>query len=150
MHEKWSKKKKSCYRGTVKILLALSEMPGYWNHDRTISLINYFLDREGIFKKGDNNQYVNRDIFTNSFPSGWYANLWEVLYSLSKMGYGYDERLSRAWDLLESRLDEEGRMKLDWTPTRCIWKVGKKGLNSDWLTFYVLLARKYRERGKYH
>jgi hypothetical protein len=51
MHEKKSKKKKSCIRGTTKALLAFSELPEYWNHTRCISLINYFLDREGIYQR---------------------------------------------------------------------------------------------------
>jgi hypothetical protein len=146
MHEKKTKKKKSCIRGAVKVLLALSELPEYWNHNRCISLINYFLDREGIYQRKDNSKFVNKDIIANSFPTGWYTNLWEILFSLSKIGYGQNEKLKRAWDLLDSRLDVEGRMKLDWTPTKCIWKTGKKDEKNEWLTFYVLLAKKYREK----
>jgi hypothetical protein len=146
LHEKKTKKKISCIRGTTKILLAFSELPEYWNHSRCISLVNYFLDREGIYQRKDHNKFVNKDISTNSFPTGWYTNLWEILYSLSKIGYGRDDRLKRAWDLLESKLDVDGRMKLDWTPTKCIWKIGKKDENNMWLTFYVLLAKKYREK----
>ncbi len=150
MHEKKTKKKKSCYRGTVKVLLAFSELPEYWSHDRCVSMINYFLDREGIFQRNDTSRYVNKDIFANSFPSGWYANLWEVLYSLSKMGYANDSRLKRAWDLLDSKLDADGRMNLDWTPTKCIWKIGKEDVSNEWLTFYVLLAKKFREKTLTH
>jgi hypothetical protein len=146
MHEKKSKKKKSCIRGTVKVLLALSELPEYWNHNRCISLINYFLDREVIYQRKDNSKFVNKDIFANSFPTGWYTNLWEILFSLSKIGYGQNEKLSRAWDLLDSRLDVDGKMKLEWTPTKCMWKIGKKDENNEWLTFYVLLAKKYRDK----
>jgi hypothetical protein len=146
MHEKRSKKKKSCVRGTTKVLLAFSELPEYWNHTRCISLINYYLDREGIYQRKDNTRFVNKDIFANSFPSGWYTNNWEILYSLSKMGYGQDIRLKRAWDLLDSKSDADGKIKLDWTPTRCIWKIGSKGQPNEWLTFYVLLARKFRDR----
>ena len=143
IHEKKTKKKKSCIRGATKALLAFSELPEYWNHCRCISLINYFLDREAVYKRTDKSKFVNKDIFANSFPSGWYTNLWEILYSLSKIGYGQDIKLKRAWDLLESKLDVDGRMKLDWTPTKCIWKIGKKDENNEWLTFYVLLAKKY-------
>ena len=34
MHEKKTKKKKSCFRGTTKVLLAFSELPEYWNVPR--------------------------------------------------------------------------------------------------------------------
>jgi len=147
MHEKKTKKKKSCIRGATKALLAFSELPEYWNHSRCISLISYFLDREGIYQSKDNSKFVNKDIFVDSFPTGWYTNLWEILFSLSKLGYGQNEKLKKAWDLLDSRLDEDGRMNLGWTPTSCRWKIGKKGENNEWLTFYVHLARKYREIG---
>ena len=149
MHEKKTKKKKSCIRGATKVLLAFTELPEYWNHNRCISLINYFLDREAVYQRTDKSKFVNKDIFANSFPSGWYTNLWEILYSLSKIGYGQDVKLKRAWDLLNSKLDVDGRMKLDWTPTRCIWKIGKKDENNEWLTFYVLLAKKYAGQGMF-
>jgi hypothetical protein len=143
MHEKKSNKKKSCIRGTAKVLLAFSELPEYWNNNRCISLISYFLDREAVYQRKDKGKFVNKDIFVNSFPTGWYTNLWEILYSLSKIGYGQDIKLKRAWNLLDGKLDVDGRMKLDWTPTKCIWKIGKKDENNEWLTFYVLLAKKY-------
>jgi hypothetical protein len=60
------------------------------------------------------------------------------------MGYGNDERLRAAWDILESGADEVGRYRLDWTPTECPWKVGKIGEMNKWVSFYVLLARKYQ------
>jgi hypothetical protein len=27
-----------------------------------------------------------------------------------------------------------------------MWKIGKKDENNEWLTFYVLLAKKYRDK----
>ncbi len=80
-----------------------------------------------------------------SFPIIWRANTWEVLYALSKMGYGADERLALAWSVLEGKADEMGRYVLDWTPTECTWKVGRKGEPNPWITYYVLLAKQYRE-----
>ncbi len=144
MHEKRSRRKKSCIRGAAKVLMAFSELPEYWDHPRCLSLVGYFMDREGIFTMKDRSRYVNKDILSNSFPVIWRTNLWEILYSLSKMGYGNDPHLDRAWALLHSMQDEKGRLKLDWTPSQAPWKVGKRGEYSRWLTFYALLAEKYR------
>jgi hypothetical protein len=143
MHEKKSKKKKSCIRGTTKVLLAFSELPEYWEHPRCKSLIKYYLDREGIYKSKDKESFINHDIELTSFPITWRANLWEILFSLSKMGYGKDIRLIRAWNLLDSKIDIDGRIKLDWTPGQCLWKVGKREEYNEWLTFYVHLAKKH-------
>jgi hypothetical protein len=78
-----------------------------------------------------------------SFPITWRANHWEVLYALSKMGYGRDESLQAAWTELEKKADPTGRFYMDWTPTQCPWKVGKRGEVNKWITFYVEVARKH-------
>jgi hypothetical protein len=135
---------KSCIRGAVKCLLAFAELPEYWEHPRCRQLVEYFLNRGGIYRSQNHDIFVNDDMKRHAFPIIWRANIWEILYALSKMGYGNDERLNSAWNELESRADETGRYKLDWTPTECPWKVGERGEVNKWITFYVLLAEKYR------
>ncbi len=145
VHEKVrGKRPKSCIRGSVKALLAFSELPEYWNHGRCKALADYFLNREGIYCAHDREQPVNRDMEGNSFPVTWGANVWEILYALSRMGYGGDVRLKRAWETMEGRADDSGRYSLDWTPAQCPWKVGKRGEPNKWVTLYCLLAKKYR------
>jgi hypothetical protein len=135
---------KSCIRGSVKCLLAFAELPEYWDHPRALQLVEYFLNRGGIFRSTQPAILVNDDMQRFSFPIIWRANLWEILYALSKMGYGNDERLQSAWRAMETRADESGRYHLDWTPTECPWKVGKRGEVNKWITFYALLSEKYR------
>ncbi len=146
MHEKPKRKPpKSCVRGAVKALLAFSELPEYWQHERCLRLVDYFLNRNGIFRNNDHTRFVNDDMKSDSFPIIWRANLWEILYALSKMGYGRDKRLKDAWDVMESRKDSAGRYALAWTPAQCPWKVGKVGEPNKWVTLYCLLAEKYRQ-----
>jgi hypothetical protein len=133
---------KSCIRGSVKVLLAFSEFPVYWGHPRCKQLVDYFLRRGGIFQSAHPGIPVNRDVQQLSFPITWRANAYEVLYALSKMGYGRDERLRAAWTALENNTDTDGRYCLDWTPTQCPWKVGKRGETNKWITFYVEVAKK--------
>ncbi|OGN91937.1 MAG: hypothetical protein A2Y88_15325 [Chloroflexi bacterium RBG_13_48_10] len=135
---------KSCIRGAVKCLLAFAELPEYWDHPRCRQLVEYFLNRGGIYRSKNHDIFVNDDMKRHAFPIIWRANLWEILYALSKMGYGNDERLISAWNELESRADDTGRYKLDWTPAECPWKVGERSEVNKWITFYVLLAEKYR------
>ncbi len=143
MHEKRSKKKKSCIRGSAKVLLALSDLPEYWEHPRCIELVDYFLSRNGIYNSSGN-ELVNRDMWTFSFPFTWGTNSWEILLALSKMGFGKDKKLDKAWKVIEGKRMKNGFFPLDSTPTQSPWKVGKKGDANPWVTFYVLLAKKYK------
>jgi len=135
---------KSCIRGSVKALLAFSELPDLWDHPRCKQLVNYFLDRGGIFQSAHSGIPVNKDMQCLSFPITWRANTYEVLYALSKMGHGRDEKLRAAWTALENNSDPAGRYCLDWTPTQCPWTVGKRGEANKWITFYVEAAKKNR------
>jgi hypothetical protein len=143
MHEKKSKKKKSCIRGGAKVLLAFSELPEYWEHPRCKQLIDYFLKRNGVFNS-NLTEFINRDMNVFSFPITWGTNSWEILLALSKMGYGKDERLADAWKLLEKKRLKKGFYPLDSTPAQSPWKIGKRGEANPWVTFYVLLALKYK------
>lgn len=150
LHEKENRKpEKSCVRGSAKALLAFLEMPEYWKNERCLQLVEYFLNRYGIYKNNNHNMFVNKDMMSQSFPIIWRTNVWEILYALSKMGYGKDPRLEKAWDVLAATKDSSGRVRLDWTPTQCPWKVGKTGEPNEWLTFYTLLAEKYRGDSTY-
>lgn len=146
MHEGKYKTKpvKSCFRGAVKVLLAFAELPEVWAHPRCLELVDYFLRRGGVFRSREPGTPVNADVDRISFPITWRANTWEVLYALSKMGYGQDSRLDAAWERLEARADAHGRYPMDWTPTQCPWKVGRRGDPNPWVTFYVLQAESLR------
>jgi hypothetical protein len=146
MHEGKRKTVKSCIRGSVKALLAFAEFPDYWDHPRCKQLADYFLRRGGIYKSAHPGIPVNQDMQRLSFPITWGANEYEVLYALSKMEHGNDERLRTAWADLENKADPAGRFYLDWTPTQCPWKVGKRSEVNKWITFYVVAARKYKTR----
>jgi hypothetical protein len=150
MHEGKYKTKsvKSCIRGSVKVLLAFSHLPEYWCHARIQKLVHYFLSRDGIFKRTNLTALVNKDMERVSFPITWRANVFEILLALSRMGYGTDRRLQRAWNLLDVRRDTEGRYPLDWTPRQSPWKVGKRNKPNKWVTFYAYLAHKFKDRSQ--
>jgi hypothetical protein len=61
------------------------------------------------------------------------------------MGYGNDERLNTAWNLLEKKKHANGRYPLEKTPSQSPWKVGEVGQENKWITFYAYLAKKYRQ-----
>jgi hypothetical protein len=124
-------------------LLAFSMLPEYRNHPRCLHLIDYFLSRNGLYKKNDRTVFVSKDMESDSFPIVWRTNVWEVLYALSKLGCGKDPRMADAWRVMDSRADAQGRYALDWTPPLSPWKVGKTGQPNKWVTLYCMLAKKY-------
>lgn len=135
---------KSCIRGSVKTLLAFSELPEYWDHPRCLDLVDYFFRRESLFRTSDLESPVNHDVTLTSFPMTWRASLIEIVYALSKMGYGTRMELDRAWKLLEKKIDSHGKYTLDWTPLQALFKPGKKDRPNKWITFYALLSLKYK------
>lgn len=148
MHIKKYKTKlpKSCIRGSAKALTAFSLVQDLYEHERVKKLLEYFLDRNAIYKSKDLNQFVNKDVIRFTYPITWGTNTYEILLALSRMGFGNDKRLDDAWEFMKSRETENGRYILDYSPGQSPWKVGKKGEENKWITFYVLLAEKYRSR----
>lgn len=150
MHEGKYKRKavKSCIRGSTRALMAFAELPRYWEHPRCKALINYFLQRNCLFRRDKPKAYINHDVQNTSFPITWRASLLDIIFALSKMGYGKHKAMQRAWQLLEKKKNGQERYILDWTPTQVqsLWKIGKRALPNKWITLHALLAIKAREQ----
>jgi hypothetical protein len=142
-----TKSVKSCVRGSVKALLAFAELPEYRDHPRCKDLVDYFLRRDCLFRTGDPTKPINNDVITTRFPITWRAGMIEILYALSKMGYGSRKEVARAWELMEKKKDSQGRYILDWTPSqvRKLFKVGKRNEPNKWVTLYALLTIRTRK-----
>jgi hypothetical protein len=134
---------KSCIRGCVKTLMAFAELPEYQEHKRCRQLVDYFLKREGLFRSSDLIKPINHDVTRTTFPITWRAGLSEILYALSKLRFGADKRLARAWKELEKKRTDEGKYILDWAPSQALLNPGKRGEANKWVTLYALLARKH-------
>ncbi len=139
---------KSCIRGSLKALLAFTELPEYQESDVCRHLVSYFLKRQAIFKNRDLKTPAVKEITLTSFPFLWRTSLIEVVYGLSSLGYGNTEEMKTVWEILESKRDREGKYILDWTPGQVYFKPDKKGEASKWTTFYALLSIKKKERIK--
>jgi hypothetical protein len=134
---------KSCIRGSTKALMAFAVLPELWNTPRCRQLTDYFLRRRVLYRTRQPEKLVRDELVRTSFPFVISGSLLEPLYALSRMGYGQDERLHSAWDILESKRDENGRYILDAHPPT-LFNPGDKGQPSKWTTLYACLAQKYR------
>jgi hypothetical protein len=137
---------KSCFRGSTKTLFGLSEFPQVWQKPFVKDLVNYFLKREVLFKTTDQKKLVRKDAIFTYFPFTYYAGLIDVLYPLSKMGYGSDKRVKRAWEILEKHRTEEGRYILDKKSKNRYLDPGVQNQPNKWITFYSYLCKMLRKR----
>jgi hypothetical protein len=153
MHEGKRKTRltKSCYRGSVKVLFAISELPELWTEENTQKLVSYFLNRNVLFKTKKPTEYVTRETGKTIFPFSYRAGLLETLYAIGRLGFGNDPRVNDAWNLLQERRKSNGRFILDWTPgktTNRYFYPGNKHTENKWVTFYAYLCMKYKNPKK--
>lgn len=139
---------KSCLRGSQKVLLGYAMLPEIWESAPCQQLVAYFLNRRVYHRTSQPDEVIRDECTATLFPFTWRSGLLEPLYALSKMGYGDHHALEPAWEQLETKRDDQGRYVLDWTPTRCHFRVGKRGEANKWVTLYAYLALKYRDTSR--
>ena len=144
---------KSCYKADLHALLYVAECKKKGIDITAFQpLIDYFFHRN-LFYKSDKTTLVMDDregwrTIDTFYPfESMRVGLQNVVEAFCALGYGKDERLTEAWDLLEKHKDEAGKYILKGTVTKSyLPKTGEKeGKPSKWVTFYVLLAE--REKG---
>ncbi len=135
---------KSCYRGTQKVLFGLGEYPSTWNHPSVRMLVDYFLNRHVLFKTTNPDEMVVKNAGALVFPFTYREGLIESLYSLVKMRYANHPKMSKAWELLESKKTPENKFLLDWKPANRYLNPGNIGELNKWITFYAYLIYKLK------
>lgn len=150
--ESFKPSQKSCIRGTVKALLAYADLPTLWETPRCKTLVDYFIKRHGIYRSNSKTWRTpirplgKPDELTETwFPFTWRATFLEILYALSKMGYGTNPALDQCWALLETKRDSEGRYILSMMEKRSYFTPTNQGDACKWITLYALLAKKYAQ-----
>lgn len=68
--------------------------------------------------------------------------LQNIVEAFCALGYGNDEPLHEAWDLLNSQSDVDGKVILKGTLSKSYLPKERCGKPSKWATFYKLLAQK--------
>jgi hypothetical protein len=126
--------------------MAYTELPELWGLESCQRTVHYFLSRNIYFKHPDLTEKIRGGMGT-IFPFAINSSLLEPLYALSKMGYGKHPALNDAWEQLEKRKSSDGKFILDWHPP-AMFTPGKKKEPNEWVTFYALLAKKFRESSK--
>ena len=142
--------RKSCYKAAIAGVLLYAEckrksvLP-----DNADKLINYFLKRD-VFYSSDKTKKFDEGRFGWRFVDNFFPvepmrmGLPLIVSALSVLGAGNHPALTEAWEMLKEKEDANGKLKLDGTLTKQPCSFGKVGQENKWITFYALLADKYR------
>jgi len=76
--------------------------------------------------------------FSLGFPLGYHSDLLETVDVLAQLGYGGDERLQRAIDVVLSKQDARGRWPIERALAGTWTKFGRPGEPSKWVTLRAL------------
>jgi len=144
--------RKSCYKAAVTGMLLYAEckkkniLP-----DNSDKLVEYFLKRDVFYSSDKSNAFYDKDgkvgwrFVDNFFPAEpMRIGIHLIVSALSILGAGNDPAMTKAWQLFKEKEDANGRLKLEGTLTKQPCSFGTVGKENKWITFYALLAEKYR------
>lgn len=124
-----------CRKKDIKTDIQESLLDYFWNHNlfyRTDNLHTLILNvREGW-----------RTIDTFYPFEVMRVGLQNIVEAFCALGYGNDERLREAWELLNSQSDEDEKIILKGTLSKTYLPKERCGKPSKWATFYRLLAQR--------
>lgn len=143
---------KSCYKAAIAGMLLYSEckkkniLP-----DNSLQLVEYFLKRNVFYSSDKSKAFFDKDgkvgwrFVDNFFPvEPMRIGIPLIVSALSILGAGNHIALTEAWELLKEKEDENGKLQLEGTLIKQPCSFGKVGQENKWITFYSLLADKYR------
>jgi hypothetical protein len=143
--------RKGCYKASVAALLLYAECQRHGvTLPKTDRLVDYFLKRDVFYDSGDKTKLLldgkpGWRAIDNFFPvETMRIGLPLIVSALSVLKAGNHPALGRAWEYLESKKNPNGRLALEGTLTKQPCGFGKVGAENKWVTFYTLLAEKYR------
>jgi hypothetical protein len=151
--DKYKDRHKSCIKCNNMVLLFLSECKKKnINTNIEKNLINYFWNHNLFYKS------TNKSVLILNEREGWRTidtffpfevmriGLQNIIEAFSVLGYGTDKKLKEAWDTMETKKDINGKYILNGTLTKSYLPKERVGKPSKWVTFYTLLAKKYKEK----
>lgn len=146
---KMNRTPKSCIKANMHALLLAGEMTKrglpFAGRD---GLVGYFLKRRLFYRTGDPNRLVldcrpGFRMIDAYFPIEIQrVGLPLLLDAFAALGVGGAPELSGAWEILRTKQDEHGRVKLEGTLAKSYLPKERVGRPGKWVTLYALLAHK--------
>jgi len=129
--------KHTCYWGVVKLLKGLSFIPASHRTGNARRLmgncIDFILSHEVCFRSHDKSEFLRPGIGTLTFPNLWKGDYLEVLWLLSRERVSH-QKITRAVDLLRSKMKSDGSWDLERPAQKLIIPMGKKGCAGAFIT----------------
>jgi hypothetical protein len=131
-----------CAWGAVKEMLALARVPQAARSPEVRAAIEvgveFLLSRDPAraeYPMGWGNTTPSSSWFKLGFPSGYVADVLQVLEALAELGHARDERLAAAYDWLLSQQDADGRWPNRYSYHGKTWvDFERQGAPSKWVT----------------
>jgi hypothetical protein len=134
-----------CAWGAVKALLALSATPPAQRTPRIEAALtagaNFLLSRDPAAADYPMaySDRPNSSWFKFGYPIAYVTDVLQTLELLTALGYGHDQRLDRALELVLRKRDPQGRWRLEYTYNGKTWvDVEEKGQPSKWVTLRAM------------
>ena len=141
--------RKSCYKATITGLLLYAECKrkGILPSNADI-IIDYFLRRDVFYSSDMTKRFTDEKIgwrfIDNFFPAEPVrVGLPLIVSALAVLGVGSHPAMEKAWELLEEKENDKGKVILEGTLSRQPCNFGAVGEENKWVTFYALLAKKH-------
>ncbi len=134
--------KQPCAWGATKAMLAFARIP----RERRSPVVSHAIGRgvdlllsvdpaTAMYPMGFGNSKPSGSWFKLGFPSGYVADVLQVLEALCELGYGGDPRLQHALAWILSKQDPLGRWKNEYAYTGKLWSdIDTQGQSSKWVT----------------
>ena len=135
-----------CYRQTTTYLLLGTELKKQGiiipQFDK---LVNFYLSHNIMFHDDNPEKVIISEMTGTFYPIDHvHIGLQMIMYAISVFGAGNDINCSKAWELLESNRNSEGKYILTDSFSEQYMNVGMVGQPNKWVTLYMLLSQMYR------
>ena len=128
--------KHTCYWGVAKLLKGISFIPKIQRTQAAQRLIenciDFVLHHEVCFSSHHSDRFLHRDIGNLTFPNFYKSDFLEILWLLAREEV-HDRRMSRALDLLRSRMKDGGFWELE-KSMNTIVSIGQKDCANAFIT----------------
>ena len=134
-----------CYRQTTTYLLLGAELKKIGVIlPQFEPLINFYMNHYVAFRSDDPEKVIIEDMAGTFYPIDHvHIGLQMIMYGLSVLGAARHSNCEKAWALLDSKKDRDGKYILSKSFAEPYFKVGMVGKPNKWVTLYVLLSEKY-------
>lgn len=137
-----------CYRQTTTYLLLGAELKKKGiilpQFDK---LLNFYVSHNIMFHSENPEKMIIKDMTGTFYPIDHvHIGLQMIMYGISVLGEGDHMNYRKAWELLDSKKNPDGKYILTESFPEPYFNVGTVGQPNKWVTLYVLLSQSYMDR----